>query len=79
MQNKYFLIWKVTGRKDQKLVRKYEGPIEILKKVDTTSYQITLSTWMKIRNLKPYHSDLDYVSCNVATRPRIDLKQKDNK
>ncbi|KAA0060641.1 reverse transcriptase [Cucumis melo var. makuwa] len=52
---------RFRGRKDQRLVRKYEGPVEVLKKVGNTSYRVTLSTWIKIypvihvSNLKPYH------------------------
>ena len=51
---------RFRGRKDQRLVRKYEGPVEVLKKVGNTSYKVALPTWMKINpvihvsNLKPY-------------------------
>ncbi|KAA0064073.1 reverse transcriptase [Cucumis melo var. makuwa] len=39
---------RFQGRKDQCLVRKYEGPVEALKKVGNTSYRVALPTWMKI-------------------------------
>ncbi|KAA0051292.1 reverse transcriptase [Cucumis melo var. makuwa] len=56
---------RFRGRKDQLLVRKYEGPVEVLKKVGNTSYRVALPTWMKIypvihvSNLKPYHQDTE--------------------
>ncbi|KAA0057211.1 reverse transcriptase [Cucumis melo var. makuwa] len=40
-------IW-FRGRKDQRLIRKYKGPVEVLKKVGNTSYRVALPTWMKI-------------------------------
>ncbi|KAL0554721.1 hypothetical protein IC582_008649 [Cucumis melo] len=56
---------RFRGRKDQLLVRKYEGPVEVLKKVGNTSYRVALPTWMKIypvihvSNLKPYYQDTE--------------------
>ena len=56
---------RFCSRKDQRLVRKYEGPVEVLKKIGATSYRVALPTWMKIHpvihvsNLKPYHPDPD--------------------
>ena len=76
---------RFRNRKDQKLVRKYEGPVEVLKKIRATSYRVALPTWMKIHpvihvsNLKPYHPDPDDDQRNVITRPSIDLKQRDTK
>ncbi|KAA0063945.1 reverse transcriptase [Cucumis melo var. makuwa] len=76
---------RFRGRKDQRLVRKYEGPVEVLKKVGNTSYRVALPTWMKIypvihvSNLKPYHQDTEDLQRNIVTRPIIDLSQKEDK
>ena len=76
---------RFRSRKDQRLVRKYEGPVKVLKKIGATSYRVALPTWMKIHsvihvsNLKPYHPDPDDNQQNVITRPSIDLKQRDTK
>ena len=34
--------------KDQRLVRKYKGPVEVLEKIGKTSYRVVLPAWMKI-------------------------------
>jgi len=71
---------RFRSRKDQRLVRKYEGPVEVLKKVGNASYRVVLPTWMKIHpvihvnNLKPYHPDPNDGSRNATVRPDIDLK-----
>ena len=39
---------RFRNRKDQQLVRKYEGPVEVLKKIGATFYRVALPTWMKI-------------------------------
>ncbi|TYK31116.1 reverse transcriptase [Cucumis melo var. makuwa] len=76
---------RFRGRKDQRLVRKYEGPVEVLKKVGNTSYRVALLTWMKIypvihvSNLKPYHQDTEDLQRNIVTRPIIDFSQKEDK
>ncbi|KAA0060750.1 reverse transcriptase [Cucumis melo var. makuwa] len=76
---------KFRGRKNQRLVKKYEGPVEVLKKVGNTSYRVALPTWMKIypvihvSNLKPYHQDTEDLQRNIVTRPIIDLSQKEDK
>ena len=76
---------RFRSRKNQRLVRKYEGPVEVLKKIGATSYRVALPAWMKIdpvihvRNLKPYHPDPDDDQRNAITRPSIDLKQKETK
>ncbi|TYK11030.1 reverse transcriptase [Cucumis melo var. makuwa] len=76
---------RFRGRKDQRLIRKYEGLVELLKKVGNTSYRVTLPTWMKIypvihvSNLKSYHQDTQDLQRNVVTRPIIDLSQKEDK
>ncbi|KAA0051359.1 reverse transcriptase [Cucumis melo var. makuwa] len=76
---------RFRGRKDQRLVKKYEGPVEVLKKVGNTSYRVALLTWMKIypvihvSNLKPYHQDTEDLQQNIVTRPIIDLSQKEDK
>ncbi|TYK01362.1 reverse transcriptase [Cucumis melo var. makuwa] len=76
---------KFRGPKDQRLVRKYEGPVEVLKKVGNTSYRVVLPTWMKIypvihvSNLKPYRQDTKDLQRNIVTRPIIDLSQKEDK
>ena len=76
---------RFRSRKDQRLVRKYEGPVEVLQKIGATSYIVALPTWMKIHpiihvsNLKPYHPNPDDNQRNVITRPTIDLKQTNSK
>ena len=76
---------RFRSQKDQRLVQKYEGLIEVLKKIGATSYRVALPTWMKIypvshvSNLKPYHPNPNDDQRNVITRPSIDLKQRDNK
>ncbi|TYK16926.1 reverse transcriptase [Cucumis melo var. makuwa] len=76
---------RFRGRKDQRLIRKYKGPVEVLKKVGNTSYRVALPTWMKIypvihvSNLKPYHQDIEDLQQNVVIRPIIDLSQKEDK
>ena len=76
---------RFRGRKDQRLVRKYEGPVEVLKKVGNTSYKVALPTWMKIHpvihvsNLKPYYQDPDDMQRNAIARPAINLSQKESK
>ena len=76
---------RFCSRKDQRLVRKYEGSVEVLKKIGATSYRAALPIWMKIHqiihmsNFKPYHPDPNDDQRNVITRPSIDLKQRDNK
>ncbi|TYK22323.1 uncharacterized protein E5676_scaffold1428G00330 [Cucumis melo var. makuwa] len=76
---------RFRGRKDQRLVRKYEGPVEVLKKVGNTSYRVALPTWMKIypvihvSNLKSYHQDTEDLQRNIVTHPIIDLSQKEDK
>ncbi|KAA0035448.1 reverse transcriptase [Cucumis melo var. makuwa] len=50
---------RFRGCKDQRLFRKYKGPVEVLKRMGNTSYKLVLPTWMKIHrvihvsNLKP--------------------------
>ncbi|KAA0044657.1 reverse transcriptase [Cucumis melo var. makuwa] len=76
---------RFRGRKDQRLIRKYKGPVEVLKKVGNTSYRVALPTLMKIypiihvSNLKPYHQDTENLQQNVVIRPIIDLSQKEDK
>ncbi|KAA0053470.1 reverse transcriptase [Cucumis melo var. makuwa] len=76
---------RFRGHKDERLVRKYKGPVEVLKKVGNTSYRVALPTWMKINpiihvsNLKPYHQDTEDLQQNIITRPIIDLSQKEDK
>ena len=76
---------RFRSRKDQRLVQKYEGPIEVLKKIGATFYKVVLPTWMKIHpvihvsNLKPYYHNPDDDQRNVITRLSIDLKQRDTK
>ena len=73
------------GHKNQLLVRKYKGPVEVLKKIGNTSYRVVLPGWMKIHlvvhvsNLKPYHQDLDDKQRNDCVRPSVNLKQMKKK
>ena len=41
---------RFRSRKDQRLVRKYEGSVEVLQKIGVTSYRVALPTWMKIHH-----------------------------
>ncbi|KAA0041182.1 reverse transcriptase [Cucumis melo var. makuwa] len=56
---------RFRGHRDQHLARKYEGPMEVLKKIGNALYWAVLPAWMKIHpvihvsNLKPYHQDLN--------------------
>ncbi|KAA0067731.1 reverse transcriptase [Cucumis melo var. makuwa] len=76
---------KFRGWKDQRLIRKYEEPVEVLKKVGNASYRVALPTWMKIypvihvSNLKPYHQDTEDLQQNVVICLIIDLSQKEDK
>ena len=76
---------RFRSRKNQRLVRKYEGTVEVLKKIEATYYRVAVPTWMTIHpvillsNLKPYHPNPDDEEQNVIMRPSIDPKQRDNK
>ena len=76
---------KFKGHKDQHLIRKYEGPVEVLKNIGNASYRVALPAWMKIHavihvsNLKPYHQDLNNKPRNISVRPYIYLKHKEDK
>ena len=73
---------QISQPKGPETSSKYEGPVEVLKKIGATSYRVALPTWMKIHpvihvsNLKSYHPDPDDDQRNVITRPSIDLKQR---
>ena len=73
------------GNRDQRLVGKYEGPIEVIEKVRRTSYRLQLPTWMKINlvihvsNLKLYHLDDDDHQCNQVIQPPVTMKDSSKK
>ena len=66
-------------------MRKYEGPIEVIEKVERTSYHLQLPTWMRIypvihvSNLKPYHPDDDDQQRNQVTRSLVTMKDSSKK
>ncbi|KAA0062024.1 reverse transcriptase [Cucumis melo var. makuwa] len=76
---------RFRGRKDQRLIKKYEGPVKVLKKVGNTSYKVALPISMKIypvihvSNLKPHHQDTEDLQQNVVTHPIINLSHKEDK
>ncbi|TYJ99686.1 reverse transcriptase [Cucumis melo var. makuwa] len=39
---------RFKGHKDQHLIRKYERPMEVLKKIENALYKVVLPAWMKI-------------------------------
>ncbi|XP_073109303.1 uncharacterized protein [Elaeis guineensis] len=57
------------------LVRKYEGPFPIIRRVGNVSYQLQLSVWFKVHPvfhescLKPYHADQVDPTRNMSSRP----------
>ena len=59
------------------LVRKYEGPFPILKRVGKVSYKVELPPRLKIHpvfhvsNLKPYHEDKEDPGRGISTRAPI--------
>jgi len=77
--------FRFRGQRDQRLVRKYEGPVEVIEKVGKTSYRVQLPSWMKIHpvihvsNLKPYHADPYDERRNVVTRPPVTMKNPTKK
>lgn len=71
--------------KDQRLIRKYEGSVEVFKKIENALYRVVLPAWMKIHlvihvnSLKPYYPDPDNDHRNTAIWLGMDLKHKDEK
>ena len=72
--------FRFRRNRDHRLVRKYEGPIEVIEKVGRTSCRLQLPTWMRIHpvihvsNLKSYHPDDDDHQRNQVTRPPVTMK-----
>lgn len=61
--------------RDKRLLRKYEGPIRIIKRIGKNAYKVDPPTWLKVHpvfhssRLKPYYPDqLDEVR-NTSNRP----------
>ncbi|XP_038885809.1 uncharacterized protein LOC120076104 [Benincasa hispida] len=77
--------FRFRGQRDQRLVRKYEGPVEVIEKVGRTSYRVQLPSWMKIHPvihvsiLKPYHSDPEDEQRNMLRRPPVTMKSSAEK
>lgn len=71
----------LRGR-DRRLIRKYEGPIRITKRIGKSAYKVDPPTWMKIHpvfhvsRLKPYHPDEEDSNRNISTRANIRLRQR---
>lgn len=70
---------RFLGKRDERLVRKYEGLVEVIQKVGKTLYWVQLPSWMKIHlvihvsNLKPYHPDPDDDSRNKSFKPPVTM------
>src|ERR1051325_4082626 len=66
---------RFRAKGDQRLVRRYEGPVEVIQKVGKTSYRVQLPSWMKIHpvihvsNLKSYYPDQEDGERNELVRP----------
>lgn len=66
--------------KDRRLLRKYEGPVTIVKKINRVAYKVDPPAWMKmhpvfhVSMLKPYRSDSEDAARNEPTRPCVSLK-----
>ncbi|GMI86957.1 hypothetical protein HRI_002365000 [Hibiscus trionum] len=66
--------------RDRRLVRKFEGPLQIVAKVGNNSYKIKLPSWMKfhpvfhVSNLKPFHADPSDASRGLSDRDPICTK-----
>ena len=77
--------FRFHGNRDKRLVRKYEGPIEVIEKVGKTSYRLQLPTRMRIypvihvSNLKPYHPYNKNHQHNQVTRPLVVMKDSSKK
>ncbi|XP_074270862.1 uncharacterized protein LOC141594769 [Silene latifolia] len=63
----------LRGR-DKRLVRKYEGPIQVIKRIGEVAYKLDRPAWMKchpvfhVSCLKPYHPDLEDPTRNKSKR-----------
>ena len=70
----------LRGR-DKRLVRKYEGPVPIMKRIGQAAYKIERPQWMKchpvfhVSCLKPYHIDDEDPSRNKNKRANIRTRQ----
>ncbi|XP_038890146.1 uncharacterized protein LOC120079806 [Benincasa hispida] len=79
------LEFQAGDKRDQRLVRKYEGPVEVIEKVGKTSYRVQLPSWMKIHPvihvsiLKPYHPDRNDEQRNMLMCPLITMKNSTEK
>ncbi|XP_073099127.1 uncharacterized protein [Elaeis guineensis] len=57
------------------LVRKYEGPFPIIRRIENVSYQLQLPVWFKVHPvfhgscLKPYHANQVDPTRNMSSRP----------
>ena len=77
--------FRFHGNRDQRLVQRYEGPIEVIENVGRTSYRLQLPTWMRIHpvihvsNLKPYHLDDDDHQRNQVTLLPVTMKDSSKK
>ena len=65
---------------DKRLIRKYEGPVQVIKRVGKAAYEINPPPWMKVHPvfhvscLKPHFVDLEDPSRLKSTRAPIRTK-----
>ncbi|XP_074314964.1 uncharacterized protein LOC141651141 [Silene latifolia] len=70
----------LRGR-DKRLVRKYEGPIQVIKRIGEVAYKLDRPAWMKchpvfhVSCLKPYHPDPEDPTRNKSKRANIRSNQ----
>jgi hypothetical protein len=71
---------KYLRGRDKRLVRKYEGPVTIIKKIGKCAYKIDAPSWLKVHPvfhvslLKPYNPDKEDPSRNESQRQPITVK-----
>ena len=68
---------KFTRSLHKGLIRKYEGPFPIIKRVGNVSYKLELPSWRKLHpvfhvsSLKPYHGDTEDPKRGESKRPPL--------
>ncbi|GMP97113.1 hypothetical protein CsSME_00045491 [Camellia sinensis var. sinensis] len=71
---------KFMRGRDRRLVRKYEGPVTILKRIGKCAYKIDAPSWLKVHPvfhvsyLKPYYPDKEDPTRNEQKRQTITAK-----
>ena len=63
------------------LMRRYEGPFSVIKRVGKVAYKLQLSSTIKVHpvfhisQLKPYSGDAEDPSCEETTRPTTNVRE----